>query len=60
MPKKKKRLVTALCAAAALVLSVGASAQPTAPVYKQIATIAVPGGLAGVDIGWVDTGSELL
>jgi len=31
-----------------------AHAQTTAPVYTQIATIALPGGLAGFDIAWVD------
>ena len=52
-------LKTTLCALAALVLSGGAHAQATAPVFQQIATISVPGGLAGFDISWVDPGSEL-
>ena len=32
--------------------------QATTPVYKLVTTIALPGGLAGFDISWVDPGSQ--
>jgi hypothetical protein len=42
----------------AATLSLTAWSQATSPVYSQIATITVPGGLAGFDISWVDPGSQ--
>ena len=52
--KKKKLFTITLFLVAMVVLFVVAHAQTTAPVYTQIATIALPGGLAGFDIAWVD------
>jgi hypothetical protein len=58
--KYKKPLTITLFAVAVLVLLGIALAQApaTTPVYKLIDTIAVPGGLAGFDISWVDPGSQ--
>src|SRR5215472_12097545 len=55
----KKVLMIARLGVAVLVLFESASAQSPTFAYRQIATIAVPGGLAGFDISWVDPGSEL-
>jgi YVTN family beta-propeller protein len=35
-----------------------AHGQTSVPTYKQIATIALPGGLGSFDISWVDPGSQ--
>src|SRR5215469_9249551 len=51
-------LKTTLCAAGAVLLSIGAHAQTTGPTFQQIATIPLPGGLGGFDISWVDPGSQ--
>jgi len=55
----KKVLLIAGLGVALLVLFESASAQSPTFAYRQIATIAIPGGLAGFDISWVDPGSEL-
>jgi len=56
--KYKKPLTITLLVVAVLVLPGIALAQGTTPVYKLIDTIAVPGGLHGFDISWVDPGSQ--
>ena len=58
--KFKKPLTITLLIVAVLVLLGMALAQapPTMPVYKLIDTIALPGGLHGFDISWVDPGSQ--
>jgi len=44
---------------ASLALSVAALAQPGQLTnYQQIATVSIPGGLAGFDISWVDSANE--
>jgi len=52
----KKLLMSGLC----LLAAIGAPGRVAAqllvlPEYKQIATIAIPGGLATFDIGWADS-----
>src|ERR1700682_184407 len=55
VPMRRKKLLTiTLFIVAVAVLFVVPPAQTTAPVYTQIATIALPGGLFGFDIAWVD------
>jgi hypothetical protein len=56
--KSKKCASVYLFAAAALALSVVAFGQGSAPTYQQLTTIAVPGGLAGFDISWLDAASQ--
>jgi hypothetical protein len=56
---KKPLTITLLVAAVLVLLGIAlAQAPPTTPVYKLVDTIAVPGGLAGFDISWVDPGSQ--
>jgi hypothetical protein len=56
---KKPLTITLLVVAVLVLLGIAlAQAPPTTPVYKLIDTIAVPGGLAGFDISWVDPGSQ--
>lgn len=56
--KYNKPFTITLLVVAVLVLPGIALAQATTPVYKLIDTIALPGGLAGFDISWVDPGSQ--
>src|SRR5215469_9247822 len=56
--KHKRLSVLAMSLAGALAVSDVASAQGSLPSYNQIATIPVPGGLAGFDIAWIDPGSQ--
>jgi hypothetical protein len=56
---KKPLTITLLVVAVLVLLGIAlAQAPPTTPVYKLVDTIAVPGGLAGFDISWVDPGSQ--
>jgi hypothetical protein len=57
--KRKTVFACSLFVAAVLALFAIAYAQAPAATYQQIATIAIPGGLFGFDISWVDPGSEL-
>ena len=59
MKYKKPLSITLLVAAVLVLLGIAlAQSPPTTPVYKLVDTIAVPGGLAGFDISWVDPGSQ--
>jgi hypothetical protein len=56
--KRDKLFAYSLLVLSALTLSRGIYAQAPAPTYQQIATITLPGGLAGFDISWIDPGSQ--
>ena len=55
---KRTICILTVAAAAMACLFVGAFAQSNAPNYQLSTTIAVPGGLGGFDISWVDASSQ--
>lgn len=55
--KRRKLLVVPLFVTALLVLFVVAHAQSPGPVYQLLTTIQIP-GMGGIDISWVDPGSQ--
>jgi hypothetical protein len=57
---RQKLFAFSLLAGASLILSVVASAQTPTATYKQLATIAIPGGLTSFDIAWVDSATQRL
>jgi hypothetical protein len=58
--KHKGPFAFSVCAIVWLTLSAVAPAQTTAPTYKQIATITIPGNLPSFDIVWIDPAAQRL